>query len=146
MKAAVEKAGSVDTDKVVAALKGMQIKNPGGVRTFRAEDQQFIYPVPAGRTVRSRSIPSRCSGDLKVFGPKDYYRHPPFAPVATERRLSSGGHNRRPPPGSCIVPPLTRRLAISDQQSCSGPGWLGGGLENAAFQGLIGLSWRCTCG
>ena len=85
MKAAVEKAGSVDTDKVVAALKGMQIKNPGGVRTFRDVDQQFIYNVPAGRPVMDKKYPIPVLGDLKVFEAKDYYRHPPFTPVGTTK-------------------------------------------------------------
>ena len=85
MKAAVEKAGSVDTDKVIAAMKGMQIKNPGGVRTFRDLDQQFIYNVPAGRPMMDKKYPIPVLGDLKVFEAKDYYRHPPFTPVVTTK-------------------------------------------------------------
>ncbi|MGZ5712316.1 MAG: ABC transporter substrate-binding protein, partial [Burkholderiales bacterium] len=82
MKAAVEKAGSLDTAKVVDALKGMQIRNPGGVRVFRSEDQQFIYNVPAGRPMMDPKYPIPVLGDLKVFPAKDYYRHPPFTPVS----------------------------------------------------------------
>jgi len=82
MKAAVEKAASLDTSRVVEAMKGMQIRNPGGVRVFRAEDQQFIYNVPAGRPVMDPKYPIPVLGDLKVFEAKDYYRHPPFTPVA----------------------------------------------------------------
>jgi branched-chain amino acid transport system substrate-binding protein len=82
MKAAVEKAASLDTPKVVEAMKGMQIRNPGGVRVFRAEDQQFIYNVPAGRPVMDPKYPIPVLGDLRVFAAKDYYRHPPFTPVA----------------------------------------------------------------
>ena len=82
MKAAVEKSASLDTPKVVEAMKGMQIRNPGGVRVFRAEDQQFIYNVPAGRPVMDPKYPIPVLGDLKVFEAKDYYRHPPFTPVA----------------------------------------------------------------
>ena len=85
MKAAVEKAGSVDTDKVVAALKGMQIRNPGGVRTFRDVDQQFVYNVPAGRPMMDKKYPIPVLGDLKVFEAKDYYRHPPFTPIVTTK-------------------------------------------------------------
>jgi branched-chain amino acid transport system substrate-binding protein len=85
MKTAVEKAGSLDTDKVVGALKGMQIKNPGGVRTFRDIDQQFIYNVPAGRPMIDPKYPIPVLGDLKIFEAKDYYRHPPFTPVATTK-------------------------------------------------------------
>jgi branched-chain amino acid transport system substrate-binding protein len=82
MKAAVEKAASLDTPKVVEAMKGMQIRNPGGVRVFRAEDQQFIYNVPAGRPVMDPKYPIPVLSDLRVFEAKDYYRHPPFTPVA----------------------------------------------------------------
>ena len=85
MKAAVEKARSMDTDKVVAAMKGMQIRNPGGVRVFRSEDQQFIYNVPAGRPVMDAKYPIPVLGDLKVFEAKDYYRHPPFTPVSVTK-------------------------------------------------------------
>lgn len=85
MKAAVEKAGSVETTKVVDALKGMQIRNPGGVRVFRSEDQQFIYNVPAGRPMMDPKYPIPVLGDLKVFSAQDYYRHPPFTPVSVTK-------------------------------------------------------------
>jgi branched-chain amino acid transport system substrate-binding protein len=85
MKAAVEKAGSVETTKVIDALKGMQIRNPGGVRVFRSEDQQFIYNVPAGRPMMDAKYPIPVLGDLKVFSAQDYYRHPPFAPVSVTK-------------------------------------------------------------
>jgi branched-chain amino acid transport system substrate-binding protein len=81
MKAAVEKAGSLETAKVVDAMKGMQIRNPGGLRVFRAEDQQFIYNVPAGRPVMDAKYPIPVLGDLRVFAAADYYRAPPFTPV-----------------------------------------------------------------
>jgi len=85
MKAAVEKARSMETDKVVAAMSGMQIRNPGGVREFRSVDQQFIYNVPAGRPVMDTRYPIPVLGDLKVFEAKDYYRYPPFTPVSVTK-------------------------------------------------------------
>ena len=85
MKAGVEKAGSLETTKVVDALKGMQIRNPGGVRVFRSEDQQFIYNVPAGRPMMDSKYPIPVLGDLKVFSAQDYYRHPPFSPVSVAK-------------------------------------------------------------
>jgi branched-chain amino acid transport system substrate-binding protein len=85
MKAAVEKSRSLETEKVVGALKGMQIRNPGGLRVFRSEDQQFIYNVPAGRPVMDAKYPIPVLGDLRVFEAKDYYRHPPFAPVSAAK-------------------------------------------------------------
>jgi branched-chain amino acid transport system substrate-binding protein len=85
MKAAVEKSQSLETGKVIDGLRGMQIKNPGGLRVFRAEDQQFVYNVPAGRVVSDPNYPIPVLGDLKVFDAKDYYRHPPFTPVAATK-------------------------------------------------------------
>jgi branched-chain amino acid transport system substrate-binding protein len=81
-KAAVEKAKSVETAKVLQALKGMQIQTPGGLRVYREEDHQFIYNVPAGRVVWDPKYPIAVLGDLKVVAAKEYYRHPPFTPVA----------------------------------------------------------------
>ncbi len=81
MKAAVEKSGSLETAKVIDGMKGMQIRNPGGVRVFRSEDQQFIYNVPAGRPMIDARYPIPVLGDLKVFAAADYYRAPPFTPV-----------------------------------------------------------------
>jgi branched-chain amino acid transport system substrate-binding protein len=85
MKAAVEKARSMETDKVIAAMKGMEIRNPGGVRVFRSEDHQFIYNVPAGRPMIDAKYPIPVLGDLKVFEAKDYYRYPPFTPVSATK-------------------------------------------------------------
>jgi branched-chain amino acid transport system substrate-binding protein len=85
MKAAVEKSGSLETAKVLEGLKGMQIRNPGGVRVFRSEDQQFIYNVPAGRPMMNAKYPIPVLGDLKVFEAKDYYRNPPFTPVSVTK-------------------------------------------------------------
>jgi len=85
MKAAVEKAGSLDTAKVIGAMKGMQIRNPGGVRVFRTEDHQFVYNVPAGRPMVDPKFPIPVLGDLKIFPAKDYYRHPPFTPVSVAK-------------------------------------------------------------
>jgi branched-chain amino acid transport system substrate-binding protein len=80
-KAAVEKARSLDTDKVIAALRGMQIVTPAGLRVFREEDHQFVYTVPAGRVVWSERYGMPVLGDLRIFDPKDYWRWPPFTPI-----------------------------------------------------------------
>ncbi len=85
MKAAVEKSRSLETAKVIEGLKGMQIKTPAGLRVYRSEDHQFIYSVPAGRPVMDPKYPIPVLSDLKVFEAKDYYRHPPFTPVAATK-------------------------------------------------------------
>jgi branched-chain amino acid transport system substrate-binding protein len=84
-KAAVEKAKSLETEKVLAALKGMQIQTPAGVRAFREEDHQFVYAVPAGRVVWDPKYPIAILGDLKVVPAKEYFRHPPFSPIAATK-------------------------------------------------------------
>ena len=84
-RAAVEKAKSLDTSKVLGALKGMQINTPAGLRVFRAEDNQFVYTVPAGRVVSDPKYPIPVLGDLKIIPAKDYYRYPPFTPVAATK-------------------------------------------------------------
>jgi branched-chain amino acid transport system substrate-binding protein len=84
-KAAVEKARSIETKKVVEALKGMQIQTPAGLRVFRNEDHQFVYTVPAGRVVHDPKYPIPVLGDLKVVPAKDYYRWPPFTPISATK-------------------------------------------------------------
>jgi branched-chain amino acid transport system substrate-binding protein len=80
-KAAVERARSLSTDRVVAALRGMRVETPAGVRVFRAEDQQFVYAVPAGKVVADPRYPIPVLGELKVFDPREYWRWPPFQPL-----------------------------------------------------------------
>jgi len=84
-KAAIEKARSLDSDKMVSALKGMQINTPAGLRVFRAEDHQFVYNVPAGRVMMDPKYPIPVLGDLQVVAAKDYYRWPPFTPISAEK-------------------------------------------------------------
>jgi len=84
-KAALEKARSLETEKVLAGLKGMRIMTPAGLRTYRAEDHQFVYAVPVGQVVSDPKYPIPILGNLRVFPVKDYYRWPPFAPVAAVR-------------------------------------------------------------
>jgi len=80
-KAAVERARSLRTDRVVDALRGLRIETPAGVRVFRAEDQQFVYAVPAGKVVADPRYPIPVLGELKVFDPREYWRWPPFQPL-----------------------------------------------------------------
>ena len=44
-KAAVEKAGSADTDKVREALRGLSWQTPQGQKTIRAGDNQAMQPM-----------------------------------------------------------------------------------------------------
>jgi len=85
IKTGAEKAKSLETAKVGAALEGMELKTPGGMRLIRKEDHQAIYTVPAGRVMMSPDYPIPVLGDLKIIPTKEYYRHPPFTPVAATK-------------------------------------------------------------
>lgn len=85
IKAGVEKAKSLDREKVGAALEGIELKTPAGVRLIRKEDHQAVYAVPAGRAIKSPDYTIPILGDLRVIPAKEYYRHPPFTPVAATK-------------------------------------------------------------
>ena len=85
IKAGSEKAKSIETLKVAAALEGMELKTPAGPRLIRKEDHQAVYTVPAGRAMKSPDYTIPILGDLKVIPAKDYFRHPPFTPVAATK-------------------------------------------------------------
>lgn len=79
---ACELAGTTDTAVVTEAMEGMEIVSPAGVRTYRAEDHQAVYSVPAGRIVRTDEWPIPVVGaDMVSIPADDYYRHPPFDPI-----------------------------------------------------------------
>jgi branched-chain amino acid transport system substrate-binding protein len=81
LKAAIEKAGSIETAAVIEALEGLCIQNPGGERCFRPEDHQAIYNVPAGQVVWDDNYEIATLGTLVVFDAEDYYRTPPFPEI-----------------------------------------------------------------
>lgn len=81
LKAAIEKAGSIETADVIAALEGLTIDNPAGQRYYRPEDHQAVYSVPAGPVVWDDRYPIASLGNLVVFDAEEYYRQPPFPPV-----------------------------------------------------------------
>ena len=85
IKTGAEKAKSLETAKVGAALEGMELKTPGGTRLIRKEDHQAIYTVPAGKVMMSPDYPLPVLGDLKVIPAKEYFRNPPFTPVAATK-------------------------------------------------------------
>lgn len=85
IKVGVEKAKTLETIKVVEALEGMELKTPGGIRLLRKEDHQAIYTVPGGKVIHSPHYPIPILGDLRVIPAKEYFRHPPFTPVAATK-------------------------------------------------------------
>jgi branched-chain amino acid transport system substrate-binding protein len=53
-KAAVEKAGSTETDKVREALRGLSWQTPQGTKTIRAGDHQAMQPMYAVRVTKGK--------------------------------------------------------------------------------------------
>ena len=42
---AIKKAGSTDTEKLIAAMEGLSFESPKGTMTFRKEDHQAMQPM-----------------------------------------------------------------------------------------------------
>lgn len=57
MKAAIEKAGKMDTEKVIDALEGLQWDSPVGKLTLRACDHQTIWPFWVGQVTLDKKYP-----------------------------------------------------------------------------------------
>ncbi len=81
IKQAVEKAGTLDVDRVIEAMEGMELDRPAGRSVIRKEDHQAIYEVPWGRVVHDPKYPIPILSDLRVAPASDYYRKPPFPPI-----------------------------------------------------------------
>jgi len=66
-KAAIEKAGSTDADKIVAAMSGLTITAPIGTFTLRAEDHQATVDGFWGVTQAFLQYPIRMLQPVRVF-------------------------------------------------------------------------------
>jgi branched-chain amino acid transport system substrate-binding protein len=64
---AIKKAGSLDTDKVIAALEGLTIDAPRGKSTLRKEDHQLFVDFMVGETVFDKAYPFAIVGKTEVF-------------------------------------------------------------------------------
>ncbi len=66
-KAAVEKAGTTDTDKLRAAMRGIKWQTPQGEKTMRAGDHQAIQDMYAVKVVNGKfQIISKVPGEAAV--------------------------------------------------------------------------------
>jgi branched-chain amino acid transport system substrate-binding protein len=81
IKKAVEKAKSIETEKVIEALEGMELDRPAGKCFIRKEDHQAVYAVPWGQIKHDPKFPMPTLTNLKVFQTDEYFRKPPFAPI-----------------------------------------------------------------
>jgi branched-chain amino acid transport system substrate-binding protein len=66
-KAAAEKAGTVDKEKVIDALEGMTVELPVGKITIRPEDHQALTDVTWGKTAADAAYPIRILDPIKLF-------------------------------------------------------------------------------
>ncbi|MBI5576888.1 MAG: ABC transporter substrate-binding protein [Deltaproteobacteria bacterium] len=64
---AIRKAGSLNTDKVIAALEGLALDLPRGKATLRKEDHQLSSDFMVGETVFDKSYPFAIVGKAEVF-------------------------------------------------------------------------------
>ena len=66
-KAAVEKAGTTDTDKLRSAMRGLAWQTPQGRKTMRAGDHQAVQDMYAVKVVNSKfQIIGKVSGEAAV--------------------------------------------------------------------------------
>ena len=70
-KAAVEKAGSTDPEKVVAALEGLSYDSPQGTKVIRAQDHQVFKDLVWGYTKHTDKYPFAILDRLTVIPQKD---------------------------------------------------------------------------
>ncbi|WP_206810969.1 ABC transporter substrate-binding protein [Paradesulfitobacterium ferrireducens] len=70
LAAAIEKAGSTDTEKIIDALEGLALDTPLGKGTMRKEDHQLALPMVFGKTVKSKDLPYLITTD-NVLIPAD---------------------------------------------------------------------------
>ncbi len=54
---AIQKAGSTDTDKLIAAMEGMEFQTPKGKMVFRKEDHQALQSMYAFKFVSKPDVP-----------------------------------------------------------------------------------------
>ena len=67
LAAAIGKAGSLETDKVIAALEGLTLELPRGKATLRKEDHQLSSDFMVGETVFEKEYPFAVVGKTEVF-------------------------------------------------------------------------------
>ena len=66
-KAAAEKAGGIDKEKVIDALEGLTVELPVGEITIRPEDHQALSDVSWGQTAAHANYPIRILNPVKIF-------------------------------------------------------------------------------
>lgn len=67
LAAGIKKAGSLDTDKVIAALEGLTLELPRGKATLRKQDHQLSCDFMVGETAFTKEYPFAIVDKQKVF-------------------------------------------------------------------------------
>ncbi len=70
-KAAAEKAGAIDKEKVIDALEGLTVELPVGNITIRPEDHQALTDACWGKTAADPAYPIRVLKPIKIFKAAD---------------------------------------------------------------------------
>ena len=70
-KAAIEKAGSFDPEKVIAALENLTVDTPSGNLLIRAEDHQALVDANYGITKADPNYPIRILDPVRIFPAKE---------------------------------------------------------------------------
>lgn len=81
---AYEKAGKVDTEKLIDSIEGMTIDSPVGELTLRAEDHQMMYPMFMGTTAKIDGFDFLMPKDLVTIPGKDVM--PSVEEIMTQRK------------------------------------------------------------
>ena len=68
---ALQKAGSTDTEKLIAAMEGMSFDTPKGTMTFRKEDHQALQDMYHLRDQEGRQRTATCSSWCATIPAKD---------------------------------------------------------------------------
>ncbi|MBD9532978.1 ABC transporter substrate-binding protein [Comamonas sp. CMM01] len=72
LAAGIKKANSTDTEKLIAAFKGLPVNTPWGTITYRAQDNQSTMGAFVGKTTYSQKMQRGIMTDFYYADGKDY--------------------------------------------------------------------------
>ena len=72
LAAGITKAGSTDTEKLIAAFKNLPVNTPWGTITYRAQDHQSTMGAYVGKTTYSKDMKRGIMTDFYYADGKDY--------------------------------------------------------------------------
>lgn len=72
LAAGIKKAGSTDTEKLIAAFRGLPVATPWGTITYRTQDHQSTMGAFVGKTTFSKEMNRGVMTDFRYADGKDY--------------------------------------------------------------------------